>query len=282
MKISGLLKKAHDAVYKLLGDSGRQGELRSGAEYVVSAAICLNVLLIIAERMEWSDKIAPIITALRTGFFVFFLIEYILRLWVADVVMHDKKHPVKSRLRYMVSFMAIIDLLALLPVMTGATLIDFRIFRILKLLRLTRIKSLRRYTEAVEKVIKLKGAQLLASLFIVFVFMLASAVIIYDLEAAAQPGKFTNVLDGLWWSISAVTTIGYGDMCPVTPMGRTFSSIMSILGIFLMAIPVAILTSGFFEVSKSKNELPVGATATQNEPPAEDGQAPKAKGEASA
>lgn len=248
-----MLNKTEIAVYKLLKEGGRQSELNDIVEYTISAVICLNVTLIVFESMGLNGRFGHILGILRICFFIFFLIEYILRVWIADIVMKDRKHPIKSRIRYMLSFGAIIDLLALLPVMLGGTVIDFRIFRILRLLRIAQLKSLRRYTDILVTVLKLKGSQLLSSLFIVFIFMLASAVVIYDFESKAQPEVFNNILSCLWWSMSAITTVGYGDMYPVTPIGKIFAACISIFGVFLMAIPIGILTSGFFEVSKKNN-----------------------------
>lgn len=249
-----MFKTAEQAVYRLLKEDGKQSELNEIVETVISIIICLNVVLIIFESMGINGKYAAVMSVSRMCFFIFFLVEYILRVWVADLTMKDKKHPVKSRIKYMLTFRAIIDLLALLPVMLNGTVIDFRIFRILRLLRITQLKSLRQYTDILVAVIKLKGNQLLASLFIVFIFVLASAVIIYDFENAAQPEVFNNILSCLWWSMSAITTVGYGDMYPITPLGRVYGSCMSIFGVFLMAIPIGILTSGFFETSKKTQQ----------------------------
>jgi voltage-gated potassium channel len=245
------LEKAQAAVYGLLDSSGQQSELNSVIELVISIAICLNVLLIVIESLVGLEsKYGSVLFVARDCFFAFFLVEYILRVWIADIVMQDRKHPVGSRIRYMLSLRAIIDLLALLPVLLGFAVIDFRIFRVLRLFRVVRLKSLRKYTDTLAEVVRMKQAQLMASVFILLVFMLTSAVIIYDLENQAQPEVFNNVLSGLWWSISAVTTIGYGDMYPITPAGRVFGSLMSIAGVFIMAVPVAILTSGFLESTR--------------------------------
>lgn len=247
-----MLKKAELAVYKLLKEDGRQSKINDIVEYVISVVICLNVVLIVFESMGLNGRFGSILSVLRVCFFVFFLIEYILRVWIADFAMHDTKHPIMSRIRYMLTIRAIFDLLALFPVMFGGTIIDFRIFRVLRLLRITQLKSIRQYTDILIDVIKLKGAQLMASIFIMFVFMLTSAVIIYDFENKAQPEVFNNILSCLWWSMSAITTVGYGDMYPVTSIGKVIGSCMSIFGVFLMAVPIGILTTGFFEISKKK------------------------------
>lgn len=250
LRMKSMLKKAEIKIYKLLRENGRQSELSEITEYVISAMICLNIILIVFESMGINGKIGSTLRVLRVCFFIFFLTEYILRVWIADIVMKDRKHPIKSRIKYMLTFRAIIDLLALLPVMLGSTIIDFRIFRVLRLFRIAQLKNIRQYTDILIKVLKLKGSQLLASLFIAFIFMLVCAVIIYDFENKAQPDVFDNILSCLWWSMSAITTVGYGDMCPITSAGKVVGSIMSIFGVFLMAVPVGILTTGFFEINK--------------------------------
>ena len=245
------LKKAEAAVYKLLDVGGEQSTLNIEVEIAISIIICLNVVLIILESIAgFEERYASVLVIARNCFFVFFLIEYILRVWIADMVMHNEAHPVKSRLRYIFSLRAIIDLLSLLPVIFG-TIIDYRVFRMLRLFRVTRLKTTRKYTDTLSRVIKMKRSELLASIFIVFIFMLSSAIIIYELEHQAQPEVFDNVMSGLWWSIAAILTIGYGDIYPITDLGKVFGSIMSISGVFLMAIPTAILTSGFLESTKN-------------------------------
>ena len=262
MRIWTILNKAHDTLSKLLNDNGlpvrklvndngRQSELKAVIEYTISVVICLNVALMIGERMESAPQFITTLSVLKRCFFIFFLFEYILRVWVADIGKDGKTHAVTARLQYIFSWIGMIDLLALSPAVFGIFLFDFRVFRILKLLRLMRIKGLRRYTETLAKVVRAKGSQLLASLLIVSIFTLACSIVVYDIESAAQPEVFDSVLSSLWWAIAAITTIGYGDIYPITPLGKIVASTMSILGILLMAIPTAILTSGFYEESKN-------------------------------
>ena len=243
------MTKVDAAVHKLLKKDGRQSEMNGVAEYIVSAVICLNVALIIFESVE-AESNGGIINIFRWAFFAFFLVEYILRIWIADIADGEKSHPIKSRLGYILSFRGLIILLALLPALLVGTVMDFRIFRALRLIRITQLKILQRQTDILIKVIKLKGRQLLASVLIVFIFIIISGVIICDLEYEAQPEVYDNILKGVWWAVSAITTIGYGDIHPISPIGKIFGSLISVFGIFLMAIPIGILTSGFFEVSK--------------------------------
>jgi voltage-gated potassium channel len=249
LKMRGMMTKVDAAVHKLLKKDGQQSEMNGVAEYIVSAVICLNVALIIFESVE-AESNGGIINIFRWAFFAFFLVEYILRIWIADIADGEKSHPIKSRLGYILSFRGLIILLALLPTLLVGTVMDFRIFRALRLIRITQLKILQRQTDILIKVIKLKGRQLLASVLIVFIFIIISGVIICDLEYEAQPEVYDNILKGVWWAVSAITTIGYGDIHPISPIGKIFGSLISVFGIFLMAIPIGILTSGFFEVSK--------------------------------
>ena len=244
-------EKFEIAAYKLLREDGRQSEMRDIVEYIICGVIILNVIFLILESVDVSDKYSHVRVIVNICFFMFFVIEYLLRVMIADITMRDRKHPIKSRIRYMLSFRALVDLLALMPV--GFMAVDFRIFRMLRLLKISRLKSLRQYTEVMVRVLKTKLAQLLSSLFIAFIFILTCAVIIYNLEHDAQPAVFESILSGLWWSVSAITTVGYGDIYPITPMGQILSSFVAVFGVLFMAFPVAILTSGFIEISK-KNE----------------------------
>ncbi|MCL1793401.1 MAG: ion transporter [Oscillospiraceae bacterium] len=254
--MSGMMTKVNAAVHKLLKKDGQQSEMNGVAEYIVSAVICLNVAFIIFESVEAESKYGGIINILRWSFFAFFLVEYILRIWIADIAAGEKSHPIRARAKYILSFRGLIILLALLPTLLVGTVMDFRIFRALRLIRITQLKILRRQTDILIKVIKLKGRQLLASVLIVFIFIIISGVVICDLEYETQPDVYNNILKGIWWAVSAITTIGYGDIHPVSPIGKIFGSLISIFGIFLMAIPIGILTSGFFEVSKKIDSEP--------------------------
>lgn len=239
-------------IYKILKEDGYQNRINDFIEYFISIAIILNVMLIVVESIDQIAYAYPLtIRILRNSFFVLFLIEYIVRLWIADFVMHDAKHPFLSRIKYMCSFTAIINLLALFPIVFGKTVFDFRIFRILRLFRITQLKALHQYSSIFSKVLRLKGAQLISSFLIVLIFMLISSIIIYDIEYVAQPEVFTNILVAIWWSVSAITTVGYGDIYPITPLGRTIGAFISIFGVFIMSIPIGILSAGFFEISKA-------------------------------
>ena len=179
----------------------------------------------------------------------FFTIEYILRIWVC--VENDKyHHGFRGRLRYMVSTAAIIDFLAIFPFYFTLFATDLAIVRILRLFRIFRLFRVSRYSHAfrmIQRVVTDKKEELVLSMvFVVFMLIIVSSVMYY-VEHPAQPDKFSSIPATMWWGISAMTTVGYGDMHPITPLGKFLGGIAAIMGIGLFALPTGILVSGFTE-----------------------------------
>ncbi|MBQ6175524.1 MAG: ion transporter [Clostridia bacterium] len=180
-----------------------------------------------------------------------FTVEYALRIWTADLLYPGAKHP---RLRYMRSFMAVIDLLAILPFFIPFIPLDLRFLRMVRLLRLfrlLRVFKLGRYLDAfmlLMKVIRKSAPQLVVSIILCAFVMLFSAIVMYTVENPEQPEQFPNVISSLWWAICTLTTVGYGDVYPVTATGKLFASIISVIGIGIIAIPTGIIAAGFSSV----------------------------------
>ena len=156
--------------------------------------------------------------------------------------------------------MAIIDLLAILPFylpFVSADLRFLRMMRLFRLFRLLRVFKLGRYLEALQiivKVIRTSGPQLIMSVVICFFVMLFSAIIMYTVENPVQPEQFSNVISSLWWAICTLTTVGYDDVYPITHVGRFFASLISLVGIGIIAIPTGIIAAGFNQVITREKE----------------------------
>ena len=163
----------------------------------------------------------------------------------------EANHP---RLKYVFSFMALIDLLAILPFYLpffSADLRFLRMMRLFRLFRLLRVFKLGRYLDALHvivKVIRTSGPQLIMSVVICFFVMLFSAIVMYTVENPEQPEQFPNVISSLWWAICTLTTVGYGDVYPITAVGKFFASVISLVGIGIIAIPTGIIAAGFNQV----------------------------------
>lgn len=212
--------------------------------------ILLNVCLVIADTFKLPAKIQKISTYIEVISVVIFSIEYLLRIWTADLLHPDKKYFV-AKVKYFFSFMAIIDLLAILPFYLPMFFpIDLRVLRMLRIIRLFRVFKINRYTNAlssVVKVIKNKQHELLSSVFVVILLMIVAAVLMYSIESNAQPDVFKNAFDALWWALATLTTVGYGDIYPITVLGKILSAIIAVLGIGLVAVPTGIISAGFME-----------------------------------
>lgn len=215
--------------------------------------IILIILSIGSVILSTFDNIPSSVLKINTYFEYFsiavFSIEYLLRIWTADLLY--KQGPLLSRLRYIFSLMAIIDLLAILPFyLPFVTKIDLRSLRTLRLIRMVRIFKLNRYTTALNSVtlvLKKKKEQLLSSMFVVILLMIISSILMYYCEHDAQPDVFKNAFSGLWWAIATLTTVGYGDIYPITVVGKILSTFLALLGIGLVAVPTGIISSGFSE-----------------------------------
>ncbi len=181
---------------------------------------------------------------------VFFAVDYILRLWTADCL-----YPGNSRkeavFRYMRSFMGIVDLLSFLPYCLPAVvpsgLAVFRMFRVVRIFRLFRINVYYDSLNVITEVLASKKQQLLSSVFIILVLMVSSSLAMYSIEHEAQPEVFENAFSGIWWSVSTLLTVGYGDIYPITTLGQIFGIIISFLGVGMVAIPTGIISAGFVD-----------------------------------
>lgn len=180
----------------------------------------------------------------------FFAVDYCLRLWTARALFPGLSEP-RAVLKYALSFSGVVDLLSFLPYYLPfffpAGAVAFRMFRVVRIFRLFRINAYYDSLNVITQVITSKGQQLLSSVFIILVLMLASSLCMYSLEHEAQPQVFTNAFSGIWWSVSTLLTVGYGDIYPITTVGKLFGIIISFLGVGMVAIPTGIISAGFVD-----------------------------------
>ena len=171
-----------------------------------------------------------------------FTAEYMYRVYVAE-----------NRLKFIFSFYGLVDLLAILPFYL-ATAVDLRTLRLVRLLRLARLLKLVRYHRAIARLGKafiLAREELIIFTVGTLIFLYLAAVGIYYFENTVQPDKFRSIFDSLWWAVTSLTTVGYGDIYPVTVGGRVFSFIVLMLGLGLVAMP-----TGYHGVSPDLHQTP--------------------------
>lgn len=227
--------------------------------------ITLNAIAIVLHTVPaYNQQFARLFYDFELFSVGFFTVEYLLRVWVC--VENDRyRHGLWGRLRYMVSTAALIDFLAIFPFYFTLFATDLAIVRILRLFRIFRLFRISRYSHAfrmIQRVVTDKKEELVLSMvFVVFMLIIVSSVMYY-VEHPAQPDKFSSIPATMWWGISAMTTVGYGDMHPITPLGKFLGGIAAIMGIGLFALPTGILVSGFTEHIRNQ-KMP---TATQHCP----------------
>jgi voltage-gated potassium channel len=198
---------------------------------------------------------AGLFIGLEAFFVIAFSVEYLLRL--AAVGVEPRYAGITGRLRYMVSFWAIVDLLAILPSLLLLGGQESFLLRLARLLRLLRIARLGRFTAALDDLVEaLRGRryELLISVAAAGFLLLVSASILYVLEAEAQPQAFGSIPRTLWWSVATLTTVGYGDVYPVTPLGRIFAGLTAIAGIGLIAMPAGIIAAALSDLVQRRRD----------------------------
>lgn len=246
-----MYRKIKNAVFNLIRDDDENDWKSNIFDFFIISLIIINVITVIIETFNITAQQERIISIIENISIVIFSIEYLLRVWTADLI-RPEMNGLKSRLRYIVSFMALIDLMSILPAYIPFLIpVDLRILRTLRIVRLFRLFKVSRYTTAfstIATVFKKKSSQLVSSVLVVALLMVISSILMYNAEHDVQPDKFENAFSGLWWAVATFTTVGYGDIYPVTVAGKILSSVIALLGIGLVAVPTGIISAGFVEV----------------------------------
>ncbi len=219
-------------------------------DIVLMVLILVNLFISFFVTFESAQPYLGVLGIIETATAVAFAVEYGLRIWTAEYL-YPELPGKKAVIRYMVSFGGIVDMLAFLPCFlpfflpTG--IVAFRMFRVVRIFRLFRVNAYYDALNVIGDVIHSKKDQLLSSIFIIVVLMMASSLCMYSLEHEAQPEVFKNAFSGFWWAVSTLLTVGYGDIYPITIPGRIFGIVITFLGVGMVAIPTGILSAGFVE-----------------------------------
>lgn len=225
-------------------------------DYFIMSLILLSVISIILESIpEISKAFGEILRIFNLISIVIFSIEYLVRLFVSDLT-HPSTNRFKSALRFIFSAYGLIDLLAILPFYLPMLIkMDLRFLRALRLTRFLRILKVNRYNDSLNliwAVIKEKKSELAVTGFVTFLILLLASFIMYYVEGEKQPNQFPNILASFWWAIATLTTVGYGDVYPITGLGKMISGLIAIVGVGLVALPTGLISAGF--ISKIENK----------------------------
>jgi voltage-gated potassium channel len=186
---------------------------------------------------------------------LFFTFEYVARIY-SIVEKPAFSHPIKGRLSYALTPMSLVDLMSFLPFYLIFFALDLRFLRVFRLMGLFRMFKIARYMKALDifkKVIADRKEQLVLSIiFILFMLVIISSLMYY-VEREAQPEAFSSIPATMWWGVATLTTVGYGDIVPMTPLGKVLGGLFAIVGVGLFALPAGILSSGFYEIMHQKD-----------------------------
>jgi len=244
-------------VYHALGGDGYDEPIVKIIDYALVTLITVNCIFSILESVE---SLSILHGHIFHGFdrfsVVVFSIEYLARLWTAVEIEEPRfRHPLLGRLRYLFTPMALIDLVAILPFYLGFFFeVDLRAMRVLRLLR---VFKLTRYSQAMAimvSVLRQEARAIGAVLFVFVVILIFISSLMYLLEHLAQPKVFADIPSAMWWAVVTMTTLGYGDMVPVTALGKLIGACTAVIGVGMIALPAGVLASGFSEQVRLRRE----------------------------
>lgn len=247
--------KLKESIYGLVENGSHGKKINLIFDYVIMGLILLSIISMILESIEeistdfkilfeWFDIISVTV----------FSIEYLMRLFVSDLT-HPASNKFKSVSKFVFSINGLIDLLAILPFYLPLLInIDLRFLRTLRLIRILRIVKMNRYSQSLNLiwlVVKDKKPELAVTSFVTLLLLTFASFVMYNVEGDVQPEAFPNILASFWWAVATLTTVGYGDVYPVTSLGKFISGLVALIGIGVVALPTGIIGSGFMDRLKS-------------------------------
>lgn len=240
--------KARRRVFEIVEEAAPGDRASYIFDWCLITLISLNIAAVILETVpSIHDAYAAEFHWFEVVSVAIFTIEYVLRMWVAPEHPSLKRlGPLKARLRYAVSFSALIDLAAVLPFYLAAILgIDLRVLRVLRLLRFLKLMRYSSALMTMQRVIIDERRALLASLLIMLGLLIVASTAMYYAERHIQPEVFGSIPAAMWWGLATLTTVGYGDIVPVTLIGKMIGGVVMLLGLGMFALPIGILATGF-------------------------------------
>jgi len=269
-----MLERLRHRIFQVLEEPASGDYVGRFVQGFLITIICVNVGAMMLSTVEGVAKAyAPWFRAIEIFSVIVFSVEYILRLWVITQRPRFCR-PILGRLRYCVTPLALVDLAAVLPFYLPMLLpVNLLFIRVLRLMRLVRLLKIGRYSESLQTlgwVLRERKGELVAALMILLVLLVVTSSLMYQVEHETQPQVFSSVFAAMWWSVSTLTTVGYGDAYPITPLGKVLGGAIAIMGIGLFALPAGILGSGFIERlnQKKRRRLCPHCGKDPDEPPA--------------
>ena len=252
------MEKIRKGLFEILEKDDGDNRLSRRFDLFIMIMIFLNMIAVIMETVasvyikyeyffEWFEIISVVV----------FTLEYVGRIWTCTLI-ELYRHPIKGRIQFILSPIGLIDLLAILPFYLPFIMsLDGRILRLLRLFRLVRIFKMGRYSTAfqmIANVLNRRKEELLVTLTIVLLVLILASSLMYYVEHEVQPEAFSSIPATMWWGVATLTTVGYGDVYPITSIGRVLGAFIAIMGVGIFALPAGIIASGFEAEIRKKSE----------------------------
>ena len=244
MRIS---EKTRKRIFEIIQIGNREDFPSRAFDIGIVIAIVANITVLLLDTFDELSAYDGLFRVIEIVTVLIFCVEYALRIWTADLLYPEEKKRGKAILRFLLSFDGLVDLLTILPFFFLSGMGALRFLRVARIFHLFRINTQYESFQVITSVLREKRNAILYSVFIIIVLILAASLTMYSVEHAAQPEAFRNAFSGIWWSVSTVFTVGYGDIYPITVLGRVLGVIITFLGVGAVAIPTGILSAGFVE-----------------------------------
>ena len=250
------VKSKKERVFEILQLGNHNDTVSRACDILIISLILLNIVVTICLTFDGLSRFFPLFRVIDAVTMILFTIELGLRLWTANFLYGDGQ--IKSAIKYLLSFNGLVELCSILPfylpLIFPTGVVAFRMFRVVRMLRLFQVNTYSDSMSTIFVVVKRKRNQILSSMVMIFVVMVMASMVMYGFEHQAQPEVFEDAFSGLWWATSALLTVGYGDIYPITAGGEAASILITFLGVGMIAIPTGILSAGFTEYEKEQKE----------------------------
>lgn len=269
---NGLNRSFKRRVYEILEGMPESGLSGRVVHVFLVTVIVFSIVTLVLESVPEIFADAPrLFRGLDAGFVAVFVLEYALRIWSAPAGA-TRGGPWRTRLRFATRPIMLVDLAAILPFFLPFIGLDLRVLRLLRMFRLARVFKLARYSRAatsIRNAFIAKREELLVTMAFLFVLLMIAASMMHYAEGDAQPDRFGSIPASMWWAVVTLTTVGYGDVVPVTLLGRVCGALIAVIGIGFVALPTSILGSAFIMEYAKKSREPVRCPGCGHEVPHE-------------
>ena len=243
-----------EKIFNIIQIGDKSNKISRAFDIFITIIIVSNIIVTVLETFDQLASFSGLFKIVEIVTVFVFCVEYILRIWTANYL-YPEVTAGHARFKFLISFDGIVDLLTIIPAFFLSGFVIFRMLRVARIFHLFRLNAKYDSFNVITTVLYEKRNQIISSVFIVLILMLASSLCMYSVEHEAQPAVFRNAFSGIWWSMSTLLTVGYGDIYPITTLGRVMAICIAYLGVGAVAIPTGIISAGFVEQYQRKSSL---------------------------